>query len=237
MEMKYDPELVKAAHEYSLPQLYEAFINEHNARKNLEKALKRDSLVIAGLRADMAHLQLKLEDMDTYVDDMLDNYLKLHIYKNIHIKVPEDMPEDEAIKLKEETINFFFDQPGHKTYFTESGGYICIYPVLYQDFTVWYYMIEFMWADENNLKKEMQNHLKLIKDIYKKSDRPFLYTGIHNVAKNHCVEIADRVWMLTLDDKFDNEIESFREIFKNAKQIQSVDEIDNLRSNLNDNDT
>jgi hypothetical protein len=221
MDYAYDPEIIREANKYTLPQLYEAFLIEHNARKNLEKSLSQVELTAAGLRAQIRAFKEEIEDLNRYIDEMTDEYLKLHIYKNIFIDTPEDMPEDEEILLKEETINFFFEQPGHKTYFTENGGYVCIYPVPYSDGSVWYYMIEFMWADENNLRQEMTNHYKLIKKIYNELDRPLLYTGIHNVAKNHCTEISPKVWMLTLDDKFNDEIESFREIFNREQSPES----------------
>jgi len=220
MKITYDQELVRESHKYSLPQLYEAFINEHNARKNLEKSLSRAELHRAGLKSQYDALMSKLQETEEVLEIYEEEYLKLHIYKNIEIVVPPGTPPDEAQKLKEETIDYFFSKPRRKVFYTPNGGYIGIFEEQYLDGSPWYNMIEFMYSNPDKLRQEMTDHLKLIKDIYDNSTIPLLYTGIHNVARNHCVTIADGIWMLRLDDKFDGYIEGFKEVFK---QNQSDD--------------
>jgi len=219
MQPTYTQEFIEESHKYSLPQLYEAFLTEHNTRKNLEKTISRLNLQAARDRAVIRALHKDIDKLKSYEDQsnmasleklyFEEKYISTHILNNIPI-------EGDPHKSIEE----YFSKPVEDRFIlhTPSGGYICIY-LERIDNEPFYYNISFMWHNPLKTRKEMTDLYNLIKEFYEIAEVPILYTGTNNVARRHSAIILNDedyqpIYMLTLDNKWDNEVEHFKELFK-----------------------
>ena len=181
------------AQKYDKEQLYEAFCIEVAQRKllNIELNNERRDIALLVRRNDvMQQLITDYEDKLHYIEEQR---LRLHIEKHVGI-----------VSNVEATLDDYFNHPGHFTYYTSSGGYICVTDDGLNKF------IYFMWTNPDHWGKEFREQAKLIKALYDKSVVPIRYTGTSNVLKNHSVELEDELWQVRLDGKFDKEIEDFK---------------------------
>ena len=158
---------MNTAHEHSKEEWYEMYSIQKHKADTLEENLKRCEKALAGER---------------YERDMyLEKWLRLHIEK--HVKVEGDM---------EEALDYYFDHPWHKVFFTPSGGYYCL--VEEND----HLFIVFAWTNPDEWAQERKDMPTLIKSLYNAAHLPIRYTGVNNIMKNHSVEIEPGLWELRL---------------------------------------
>ena len=164
---EYFDELYAQSEKYTKMQLMEAFTVEVETRKQLNKELN-----------DERRISKQLEyEKQLYFD----KWLRMFVKENVAIT--GDV---------EESLDYFFSHPSHRTFMTSSGGFYCV--TQEEDCL----FIHYAWHNPKEWKSELKEMTELIRRISDYAGQPIRYTGVSNIMKNHSKEIAPDLFELML---------------------------------------